>query len=780
MNLLTHLKVVEAECRRRKVFRAAAVYLATAFVILQVGDIVIEPLGLPHWSMPLLIALSAVGFVLAVVLAWIYQVTPEGVRRTAPRENIAGSGTDRRHYAATVAVVLVILGGGWAAKTSLVRAPFMDPEIHAVAVLPFRVAGAGDELAYMREGLVDLLSAILQDRADLPVVPPRVMLRELGDAGAGADARTRAAVRRTGARRMITGEVVGRAQHMTLTATLHDLRTGTRVAAAVSGPESELNVLVESLATQLVARNNPLTTDRIASLEGVPLMALRHYLQGIALQRRGRFAESMEPLRSAIAIDSTFALAALAFDIAASWAPADPDEAFRMQVLAWEHRDRLNPVGRLQLDAQVWTYPEILSPAVRLRRIERALESLPERHELWYEYGDLLVHEGQAVGIPGWREAARAAFQRALVLVPDDVEANYHLAELAYEAGDASAMEAAAQVLERDPGAVLHSGVVKGLRALLYNDSASWNALRALPAAELGSTLIGLRYYALTDGRGIDSLLAIARRLERSAITAAEREIPAQVQFWLLVNTGRPAEALEAYARSTQRQGAAGRLERLQIEAWVGAAWDGDSKAGRRAVEELRTAIEMQASREGQEPPHPFYICTVAVLDLLNGRTDWAARAQPWLDRGAQQLATTLDRAQARSCPVIIAAAAAHAAGAPADAQARLTELEEFLTESPFGAKRLRSIGNLVAALLHEHYGDPAAALIAWRRLQDTMAQNFLTTALREEARLLALLDRHDEADRVVRRYLALRTYAEPRLYESDERTRQRATASDR
>ncbi|CAN5840639.1 hypothetical protein BH23GEM9_BH23GEM9_03530 [soil metagenome] len=165
-------------------------------------------------------------------------------------------------------------------------------------------------------------------------------------------------------------------------------------------------------------------------------------------------------------------------------------------------------------------------------------------------------------------------------------------------------------------------------------------------------------------------------------------------------------------------------------------------------------------------------------LDLLSGRTDRAARVKPWLARGAEELQTPLQRRQARDCQVIIAAAAAHAADPPADALARLADLEVYLQESPFGAKRLRSAGNFLAAILHEHHGDTQAALIAWQRLQDTMAPNLLTTALREEGRLLDQLGRHDEATAVFRRYLVLREDAEPRLRAMDEPIRQRVAAA--
>ena len=59
------LKQSFAEFRRRRVFRVVAVYVVTGWILIQLGSAVFEPLGLPSWSMRLLLVLLAIGFVLA-------------------------------------------------------------------------------------------------------------------------------------------------------------------------------------------------------------------------------------------------------------------------------------------------------------------------------------------------------------------------------------------------------------------------------------------------------------------------------------------------------------------------------------------------------------------------------------------------------------------------------------------------------------------------------------------------------------------------------------------
>jgi hypothetical protein len=70
------------ELTRRKVIKVIAMYAATAFIILEVVDIVAPSLGLPDWTLNLVIVLLSVGFPITVILSWIFDVTPEGIKKT--------------------------------------------------------------------------------------------------------------------------------------------------------------------------------------------------------------------------------------------------------------------------------------------------------------------------------------------------------------------------------------------------------------------------------------------------------------------------------------------------------------------------------------------------------------------------------------------------------------------------------------------------------------------------------------------------------------------------
>jgi hypothetical protein len=70
------------ELKRRKVIKAVAMYAATAFIIMEAGDIMLTRLGLPDWTVTFLIVLLIVGFPITLILSWIFDITPKGVEKT--------------------------------------------------------------------------------------------------------------------------------------------------------------------------------------------------------------------------------------------------------------------------------------------------------------------------------------------------------------------------------------------------------------------------------------------------------------------------------------------------------------------------------------------------------------------------------------------------------------------------------------------------------------------------------------------------------------------------
>lgn len=102
------------ELRRRRVIRVAVVYATTAFVLLQLGEILVEPFGLPGWTLRMVTFLLVLGFPLAIGLAWVYNITEEGVVREVgegtPGEETAPQGSPFTSNGLIVGLLLLVAG----------------------------------------------------------------------------------------------------------------------------------------------------------------------------------------------------------------------------------------------------------------------------------------------------------------------------------------------------------------------------------------------------------------------------------------------------------------------------------------------------------------------------------------------------------------------------------------------------------------------------------------------------------------------------------------------
>jgi TolB-like protein len=144
------------QLRRRGVLRVAISYGVIAWLLLQIGDVVLEPLDAPDWVMRALIMLLAVGFPIAVLLAWFLELGPTGISvdrlpEDAERPKVAG----RRKFADVIiiGVLLAVI-----ALLLLRQEGLLEPEAEppVIAVLPFTDLGASEQ-SYYADGLSDTL-----------------------------------------------------------------------------------------------------------------------------------------------------------------------------------------------------------------------------------------------------------------------------------------------------------------------------------------------------------------------------------------------------------------------------------------------------------------------------------------------------------------------------------------------------------------------------------------------------------------------------------------------
>jgi TolB-like protein/Flp pilus assembly protein TadD len=170
------------EMRRRRVFRIAGLYVVAVWLLMQVADIVFPAWGIPDEALRYLLWAGVFGFPVALLFGWIYQVTPEGIRRTPPEwsevELDAATSLRRTDYLMLSAFVAVI---GWIvydATWSVLRTPpeeslrpaAIEKIENSVAVLPFASLSGDPDHEYFADGISEEILNRLSAFQELKVI----------------------------------------------------------------------------------------------------------------------------------------------------------------------------------------------------------------------------------------------------------------------------------------------------------------------------------------------------------------------------------------------------------------------------------------------------------------------------------------------------------------------------------------------------------------------------------------------------------------------------------
>jgi len=331
-----------AEMKRRHVVRFALGYAAAAFVVLQLAEIVFPAFNIGETGLRILVVAVMLLFPPAVVLAWVFDITSEGIKRT---EDLPAEGGDRRPGKLTprlalLVFTLVIVGGLgiWISREGLLEAPrhtrrgageptaqpalvAYDPStpLRSLAVLPLANTTEGGEQDYFSAGMHEELIAQLSQIAGLRVVSRTSVLR-FADTGEGlpsigrelqVDAIIEGSIRRAGDQVRITVTLFHAASETNIWTKVYD-----RSLDDVLALQAEVAL---DIARQVQAELSPEETsllERTASLDVDP-QAQDAYLRGRFEQEKGTpegYRAAMSHFQEAVAEDSTFvpALAGLA------------------------------------------------------------------------------------------------------------------------------------------------------------------------------------------------------------------------------------------------------------------------------------------------------------------------------------------------------------------------------------------------------------------------------------------------------------------------------------
>ena len=391
-----------------------------------------------------------------------------------------------------------------------------------VAVLPFAVQGS-DEVAYLGDGMVNLLSTKLDGAGDLRSVDSRALLGYIARERWGSDpSEARRIAQRFGAGVYVIGDVVQAGGRLQISAALYRSETdsGPIGRANVEGEADDVFGLVDRIAADLLGSlTGPGTRVRqLASVSTSSLPALKAYLECESLYRQGHFRSAVDSCQRAIARDSAFALAYYRLSVVAELGTIS-DLTQSAAEEAYRRSGRLADRDRRMVEALVAWRRGAHADAERLYR--SLVGSYPDDIEALHQLGEVVFHANPLHGRAF--TAAREPFERLLFYEPDHAVSLVHLARIA-------------AVEQRFPAM----------------DSLVQRYVELNPAGDRELEMLALQAFARRDSALENS---VARRLERAS------DVTLALAVWDVVNwtdniegAARVAGILAASSRSNEER----------------------------------------------------------------------------------------------------------------------------------------------------------------------------------------------------------------------------------
>ena len=522
---------VWAELRRRNVVKVAVAYAIVGWLLVEVASVVLPTFKAPEWIMQVFTFLVIVGFPLALILAWAFELTPEGIKREKDVDrsqsitHVTGRNID---YIIIAALVLAL---GFFAFDKFVLGPSRDAELvqstteavteqvtesvkseipdKSIAVLPFVNMSSDPEQEYFSDGLAEEILIVLARIPDLTVAPRASAFAYKGDnrsiSQIADELRVNlvlaGSVRKAGNRVRITAELIDAGNNKQLWSKIFE-----RELNDVFAIQEEIGKAIgHSLEIRLA--DNRGNTISIAGTNNVE--AHNAYLKGrYLLHKRGNenVRRAIENFQQATELDPDFAEAHASLGIA--------------KALGWGQRDKegatLSAKRALELD-----------------------RSLPMA---W-------VAAGQAARQQFRFEDAEQALREALSLGPNNAEAAHLLASLLDNNGQLEeALQLGLQAVSLDPATAIyrtylgiyHMGAGRVAEGMAHLDE----------AMEINMAVYGypLRWKAVTgDSEG--ALAILAKRITESEMPVGEE---AWHRAFILVAAGRIEEARTVIAAIEQ------------------------------------------------------------------------------------------------------------------------------------------------------------------------------------------------------------------------------------
>ena len=347
MNLLTELK-------RRNVLKVALAYIVVAWILVQVVNNIVVPLHLPDWTPTLVIVLLGVGFPIALIIAWAFEKTPDGIKRTSLVE------TDPAPPAAI-------------AKTAAATVSESASTAPSIAVLPFADMSPDKDQEYFSDGLSEEL---LNKLARIKGLQVAGRTSSFHFKGKNEDVRTIA--EKLGVAHVLEGSVRKSGDKLRITAQLIKAKDGYHLWSKNYDRTFDDIFTIQDEIAEAVATALEVTLG-VGQFGRIPGMtrnaeAYDEYLKGAALHMRyepDTYPRAIEHLQRAISIDPTFANALIRLsEIYSDGASIVPDQSEE-----W-HRNADEALAQARQ----------MAPEAPLVQVASAYDDM--NHRRWREAGD--------------------------------------------------------------------------------------------------------------------------------------------------------------------------------------------------------------------------------------------------------------------------------------------------------------------------------------------------------------------------------------------------------
>jgi TolB-like protein/Flp pilus assembly protein TadD len=461
------------ELQRRKVYRVAAAYIIAAGFIIQIGSAIFPAWELPNWTFRLVIVLLLIGFPIALILAWAFDVTSEGIRAT---KGTAAETHLRRNMIILVATGVIVSAA--AGFFLLPRASGRNAD-KSIAVLPFENLSGDPDNAYFADGIQDDILTNLSKIGDLKVISRTSVMsyrgsgtrnaRDIGKA-LGVATLVEGSVRRIGNRVRVNVQLINASNDEHIWAEDYD-RDLTDVFAIQTD-------LAQKIVYTLQAKLSP---NEKARLDRRPTQDPNAYLLFVQAHdyanRTDMFRDTplkAEPLfEQAIKLDPNFSLAYAGLSMVESWvyhsfdplparrdkARLNADEALRLQPdlpeghlalgFSYYYGDRDYQRALAEFEIAKRGLPNEAQAYLAIGAIQRrqgkwieSTENLEKAAALDPKNVGILCNLGYSYMAQRNFEAADKIFDRAIVAEPQSLQAAGMKAAVAVQStGDLSAVE---------------------------------------------------------------------------------------------------------------------------------------------------------------------------------------------------------------------------------------------------------------------------------------------------------------------------------------------------